>query len=67
MMRFQAGIIDIFRHSPQGCLDGWLQRGIFPGQAAKRPFKTGSEDEFIHHLWTIVTFMLTTIQNGTSG
>ena len=48
MVRLQPGIIDIHRQASQSRLNGWLERGIFPNQAAKCPFKAGREDEFAH-------------------
>jgi hypothetical protein len=47
-MRFQAGIIGIFRQSPQSRLDLRLQRGVFPDQAAESPLKLGRENKLGH-------------------
>lgn len=51
VMRLQAGIVDILGHASQSCLYLRLQRRIFPDQTAKRPLKTGREDEFTHALF----------------
>jgi hypothetical protein len=47
-MRFQAGIIGIFRQSPQSRLDLRLQRGVFPNEAAERPIKLGRGNKLGH-------------------
>jgi hypothetical protein len=48
VMRFQAGVVEIFRHAPQSDFDLRLQRGIFPDQTAERPFKPGRRNKFAH-------------------
>ena len=48
VMRLETGIVGVVRQSPQGGFDLRLERGIFPDQASKRPFKPGREDEFVH-------------------
>jgi hypothetical protein len=48
MMCFQTGIVEIFRHAPQGRFDLRLQRGIFPDQTAECPFKPGRRNKLAH-------------------
>jgi hypothetical protein len=48
MVRLQSGIIGIHRQASQSRLDLRLQRGIFSGETAKRPFKFRREDKFAH-------------------
>jgi hypothetical protein len=48
MMRFQTGIVEVFRHAPQGDFDLRLQRGIFPDQTAERAFKPARRNKFAH-------------------
>ena len=47
-MGLQPGIMDVRRQTLQSRLNLGLQPGIFPNQAAKRPFKAGREHQFVH-------------------
>ncbi len=47
-MRFQAGIIRIFRQAPQSRLDLRLQERVLPDEAAKRPSKPGRGNKLGH-------------------
>jgi hypothetical protein len=48
VVRFQAGIVEVLRHAPQGRFNLRLQRGIFPDQTAERPLKLGRRNKFAH-------------------
>ena len=47
-MRFQAGIIGVFRQAPESRLDLQLQRRVLPDHAAERPFKPGRGNKLGH-------------------
>jgi len=53
VVRFQAGIIGVFRQPPQSRFDLRLQRGIFPGQTTERPFKLGGGNKLAHRSFAL--------------
>lgn len=48
VMRFQTGIIEVFRHAPQGSLDLRLQCGAFSDQATKGAFELRRQNKLAH-------------------